>query len=75
VVEIDDFGISLGSLSVGLPPTRTDDDVYARYLELLRLSHHGGGDGLEPTEGDVAALAVATSRDPEFVLGRLSALR
>lgn len=75
MLEIDDFAMSLGSLSVGLPSTRTADDLYRRYLELLRLARHGSASGLEPPEGDVAVLVAATGRDRDFVVGRLRALQ
>lgn len=74
-LHVDHFGLSIGVVSVGLPPSCTADDVYARYLDLVRLLHRGPASRFDPPNEDVAALSAATGADDEFVIRRLRALQ
>jgi hypothetical protein len=40
-LHVDHFGLSIGWVSVGFPLTCTVDDVYRRYLDLLRIIRRG----------------------------------
>ena len=73
-LRVDHFGLSIGSVSVGLPLAGTSDDVYRRYLDLLRLLQRGPLTTLPTPEDDLRTLAIATSTTPAYVARRLSAL-
>ncbi|MEQ8843094.1 MAG: hypothetical protein RIB98_19125 [Acidimicrobiales bacterium] len=73
-LQVDHFGLSIGPLSVGLPPARTADDLYRRYLDLVDLLRRGSVPMVRPAEEDAAVLAIATGTDVAFVLRRLRAL-
>ncbi|GJM38909.1 MAG: hypothetical protein DHS20C19_22760 [Acidimicrobiales bacterium] len=74
-LHVDHFGLSVGAVSVGLPMTCTADDVYRRYLDLLRLLSRGRVTLVKAPAGDLRALAAATGADDAFVARRLAALQ
>ncbi len=74
-LHVDRFGLSIGPVSVGLPLACTSDDVYRRYLDLLRLLQRGPCELVQPPAADLDALAKATSTDGTFVARRLAALQ
>lgn len=74
-LQVDGFGLSIGSVSVGLPTSCTADAVLLRYLHLMLLT--GRRMEMSPfvaPAGDVDALAVATRLDPATVRRRLDLL-
>jgi len=74
-LQVDGFGLSIGSVSVGLPTSCTADAVLLRYLHLMLLT--GRRMEMSPFDappGDVDALAVATRLDPTTVRRRLELL-
>ena len=73
-LQVDRFGLSIGSVSVGLPICGTADDIFARYLDLLRILQRGPLDLVEPPVADLEALAEASSTDCAFVAQRLRSL-
>jgi len=74
-LHVDHFGLSIGPVSVGLPLARTADDVYRRYLDLLRLLQNGPCTVHEAPVADLTALAAATGSDCAYVARRLAALQ
>lgn len=72
---MDGFGLSIGSVSVGLPTACTADAVLLRYLELVRLTNGrcGVSPGSLPSD-DIETLAAATRLDPVTVYRRLERL-
>jgi hypothetical protein len=74
VLHVDHFGLSIGALSVGLPPSCTADDVLRRYLDLQRLVHRRDPGALRHPDDDVAALAARTGYPTEVVRRRLARL-
>jgi len=72
-LEVDDYGISIGDLSVGLPVSRTADVVLERYLDLLRMRH---GDQWQPTDESehLAILSTVLRQDESVVRQRLAGL-
>ncbi len=74
-LHVDDFGLSIGSVSVGLPFAGTAEDVYRRYLDLMRLLQRGPVSTFVASEADVSALAAATGADVAVVARRLRALQ
>lgn len=74
-LQVDGFGLSIGSVSVGLPTACTADAVLLRYLELVRLSEGRlvGSPHGRPRE-DIDTLAAATRLEPETVRRRLERL-
>ena len=74
-LHVDHFGLSIGAVSVGLPPARTADDVYRRYLDLMWILRRGPvGVVVAPPE-DLEAMARSTGVDAAFVSCRLAALQ
>jgi hypothetical protein len=74
-LQVDGFGLSIGSVSVGLPTSCTADAVFLRYLHLMLLT--GRRMEMSPFDApaaDVDALAVATRLDPTTVRRRLELL-
>jgi hypothetical protein len=67
--------LSIGRLSVGIPPARTADDVYRRYLDLMHILQRGARDIIVAPRDDLEALAQATGVDPGFIVRRLAALQ
>lgn len=74
-LHVDHFGLSIGSVSVGLPLAGTADDVYRRYLDLLRLRQGGPVVAIAAPAADLEALAAATKTSADFVACRLAALQ
>lgn len=74
-LHVDNFGLSIGAVSVGLPHARTTDDVYRRYLDLLRVIRRAPLGRVVASAADVDELARATGADPAFVDRRLAALQ
>ncbi|MDW3220096.1 MAG: hypothetical protein R8F63_15905 [Acidimicrobiales bacterium] len=74
-LHVDHFGLSIGAVSVGLPTSCTADDVYRRYLDLLRLLRRGPVALITAPAGDLGALAAATGADGAYVARRLAALQ
>lgn len=74
-LHVDHFGLCIGPVSVGLPTSCTADDVYRRYLDLLRLIQRGPVDVITPPRDDLLVLAEATGAEPEFVARRIGALQ
>ncbi|MEZ5246581.1 MAG: hypothetical protein R2707_15895 [Acidimicrobiales bacterium] len=74
-LHVDHFGLSIGPVSVGLPPARTADDVYRRYLDLMRLLQRGPVSVVVAPSDDLVALAGATGAAPAFIARRLAALQ
>lgn len=74
-LHVDHFGLSIGSVSVGLASSGTADDVYLRYLDLLRIMRRGPIGVIVAPDDDVAVLSSATGRDPAFVSRRLAMLQ
>ena len=74
-LHVDRFGLSIGSVSVGLPMSCTADDVYQRYLDLLRLLQRGPVTAMNAPIADLKALSDATGTDCAFVARRLAALQ
>jgi hypothetical protein len=74
-LDVDHFGLSIGAVSVGIPPARTADDVYRRYLDLMQILQRGRGDIIAAPPDHLAALAQATGVDPGFIRRRLAALQ
>jgi hypothetical protein len=74
-LHVDHFGLSIGPVSVGLPPARTADDVYRRYLDLMRILQRGPVEVIVAPSEDLAALAQATGVEPGFIARRLAALQ
>jgi hypothetical protein len=74
-LHVDHFALSIGSVSVGLPPSCTADDVYCRYLDLMALLQRGPTVIIEAPEADLEALAEATSADCTFIARRLALLQ
>lgn len=75
ILHVDRFGLSIGSVSVGLPLSCTSDDVYRRYLDLLRLLQRGPVETVHPPLADIRVLSEATRTDAGFVRRRLDALQ
>ena len=74
-LQVDGFGLSIGSVSVGLPTACTADAVLLRYIDLVRLTGQAEGPSLYTAPGDdVAALADATRLDTATVRRRLERL-
>lgn len=73
-LHVDHFGLSIGPLSVGLPAACTAEDVYRRYVDLVRLLQRGPTPMIRPVEIDAAVLAAATTAEVAFVVRRLRAL-
>jgi hypothetical protein len=74
-LHVDHFGLSIGSVSVGLPRSCTADDVYRRYLDLMALLQRGPMAVIEAPQADLEALSDATSADCTFVARRLASLQ
>ena len=74
-LHVDRFGLSIGSVSVGLPLSCTSEDVYRRYLDLLRLLQRGPVEIVHPPLDDLRALSEATGNDDGFVRRRLEVLQ
>jgi hypothetical protein len=74
-LHVDHFGLSIGLVSVGLPLSCTPDDVYRRYLDLMRLMQRGPIDKFEAPSADLQALSDATFADCTYVARRLIALQ
>ena len=74
-LHVDHFGLSIGTVSVGLPQSCTTDDVYRRYLDLMRLLQRGPIVVVDAPAADLEALSAATSRDCSFVARRLVSLQ
>lgn len=74
-LRVDDFGLSIGPVSVGLPRARTADDVYRRYLDLVGIMGRAPGDRIVAPVADLDALAHATGVEPTVVERRLDALQ
>jgi hypothetical protein len=74
-LHVDHFGLSIGSLSVGLPASCTADDVYGRYLDLMAMLQQGPVARIDAPREDLVALADATSADTTYVACRLAALQ
>jgi len=75
-LHIDGFGLTIDTVSVGLPVVRTSEIILLRYLDLLRLvRNHPGRGTLEPAHSDVTALAAATGLERDTVVTRLRALQ
>ena len=72
-LHVDSFGLSVGSISVGLPLSCTADTVLLRYLDLVHLCD---ARGLEWADLDthVPILAGAVSMAPDAVRTRLRQL-
>lgn len=74
-LHVDHFGLSIGAVSIGLPLACTADDVYRRYLDLMRMLHRGPVAVIVAPPADLDALAEATRCDTGFVARRLAALQ
>lgn len=75
-LHADRFALSIGHLSVGLPPCATADHVLERYLDLIRLLRRGPREAvLRVPDGDLRALARLTRLTPRQVARRLDALQ
>ena len=74
-LHVDNFGLSIGPVSVGLPLHGTSDDVYRRYLDLIGILQNGPLPLVDLPLLDVEALADATNADIDFVTRRLAALQ
>jgi hypothetical protein len=74
-LHVDHFGLCIGSVSVGLPLSCTPDDVYRRYLDLMRLLQAGPIDKFDAPTADLQALSDATFADCAYVAQRLRALQ
>ncbi len=74
-LHVDHFGLCIGPVSVGLPTSGTADDVYRRYLDLLRLIQRGPVDVITPPHDDLLVLADATGNEPDFVARRIGVLQ
>ena len=74
-LHVDHFGLSIGAVSVGLPLSCTADEVYRRYLDLLRIIRRGPLAVMAAPDDDLAMLSTATGADPAFVARRLRALQ
>lgn len=74
-LHVDHFGLSIGPVSVGLPLSCTADDVYRRYLDLMRMLQRGPVAVIVAPPADLDALAAATRCDAEFIARRLAALQ
>lgn len=72
-LHVDSFGLSVGSVSVGLPLSCTSDTVLLRYLELMQLCDVRGIDVID-LDDHLPVLAGAISLDPEAVRARLRQL-
>jgi hypothetical protein len=72
---VDHFGLSIGSVSVGLPPSCTADDVYCRYLDLMALLQSGPIVVIEAPVADLEALSEATAEDCAYIARRLTSLQ
>ncbi len=73
-LQVDCFGLSIGSVSVGLPVLCTTETVLLRYLDLIRLIQRGPEALVEAPYSDVVVLAEATNMSPDQVVSRLRAL-
>lgn len=74
-LHVDHFGLSIGPVSVGLPLACTADDVYRRYLDLMRMLQRGPVTVIVAPPADLDALAEATRSDVGFIARRLTALQ
>ncbi len=74
-LHVDRFGLSIGPLSVGLPMACTADQVYRRYLDLMRLLQQGPVAVIVAPRADLEALAAATANNVDFIARRLAALQ
>lgn len=74
-LRVDDFGLSIGPVSVGLPRARTADDVYRRYLDLVGLLRRRSDERIVAPVADLDALARATGVDRHVVARRLDVLQ
>ena len=74
-LQVDGFGLSIGSVSVGLPTACTADAVLLRYLELIRLTGYTKGASAQVApRDDLEVLAAATRLDRTTVRRRLESL-
>jgi len=71
---VDGFGLSIGSVSVGLPTACTVDAVLLRYLDLIRLVRRNDHPSSLAPGRDVDVLAGATRLEPATVRTRLQRL-
>mgnify|MGYP006255514291 CR=1 FL=1 len=74
-LHVDHFGLSIGPVSVGLPMSCTADDVYGRYLDLLRIVRRGPVKPFDVPVADLQVLSDATATDRAYVARRLAALQ
>lgn len=72
-LHVDHFGLSIGSMSVGLPMSCTTDTVLLRYLDLVRLLERRDESRAALREVDVEVLATATRLPAATVAERLDA--
>lgn len=74
-LHVDRLGLSIGTVSVGLPMACTTDTVLLRYLDLVRLVHRADGDPFTPPGADVLVLAESTGLTADCVEQRLRSLQ
>lgn len=75
VLHADRFGLSIGPVSVGLPPACSTDLVLLRYLDLRRLVDPDSGAPIVAPREDLNELASATTLSTDVVGRRLSRLQ
>jgi hypothetical protein len=74
-LHVDHFGLSIGSVSVGLPPSCTGEYVYVRYLDLMRLLQRGPVTVITASQEDLKVLSAATRADCDVIARRLAAIQ
>ena len=69
VLEVGFSDLSIGSYSVGLPPSRTGEQIVAAYLDLVQLVRRDRPEYLR--DEDFAVLAEETNLDATFIKNRV----
>jgi len=68
-LEVGFNDLSIGRYSVGLPPSRTCEQVIEGYLDLITLVRRDRPEYLR--DEDIEILATETNLDPGFIMNRV----
>ncbi|MGI9607532.1 MAG: hypothetical protein ACR2P0_15500 [Acidimicrobiales bacterium] len=69
-LEIGEMSLAIGEYSVGLPPTRTGEQIVEGYLELITLVRANHPEELR--DEDVTILAERTGLEESFLRNRVA---
>ena len=70
-LELDEYALSVGRHSVGLPLTRTGEQLVEAYLELIEMVRDGRPEYLR--SDDIDLIATETGLDRAFIENRVNA--